>query len=834
MREAVPFKVAANLGCLGELNDGVGGLGQVGKFITIYPEDDAQAVRLAEELDRALVGLPGPRIPSDRPLHPESLVHYRYGGFRDLAFTDDLGQSVPAIRDPDGNLVADRRPPAFEPPTWASDPFEAAGLMRRAPEPTSPLFAGRFLILSVLHQAAKGGVYLALDSEAKPPRVCVLKEGRRHLGVEHSGSDVQDRLRHQYHLMRQLRDDPAFPEAYDLLDSESNAYLAMEYVEGESLQSLVAAKQLRGYLSSSEEVAALGSGIADALARLHQCGWILRDLTPSNIIVSDTGRVHLIDLELAHELGDPSRPYGWGTLGYVSPQQASRRPPAVADDVYAFGATLYFLGTGSQSAFVGDEGHGLQRALELLNPGLSPHIVRLVTDCLDPKPANRPRDMGAIAARLAGYAHATVDPMDRPQTGKPPEGERSRGYLALARGLGDSLLAAAERGTQGVCWASTGMSGDRYAGARHLTPKRSHSPDLHNGVAGIALFLAELGAVSGDERYIVAADDAGRWLTDHCRSRSAMLPGLHFGAAGVAAALCQLAEVTGNAEHLLAASNIAMRASPAQTNIPDLTHGWAGIGMMHLGLALATRDARHMELARVAGEQLAAHSERIGPGMGWRQPPGIHVGMSGEVLTGFAHGAAGIGYFLLELWRATENPRYYRLALAASDWLGSCAEPCLADGSGLNWPLAGERSEDSNRWFYWCHGAAGISLFFLRAWALTGIPEQRRLAEAAARTIAIAGRRGGGALCHGLPGNGSVLLRAYQVLHEAHWLDAAFTFADLLALYVRRDETGSVVPAEHPSVVTPDCMVGYSGTGIFLLRLAEPDRPWNPLNVPIL
>src|SRR5436190_15199827 len=115
----VPFKVAADLSCLSDLNQGAGGLSQVGKFITIYPDDDLQAVQLAMELDRLTVGLAGPRIPSDQPLHPDSLVHYRYGGIGDLQITDSLGQILPAIRDPTGNLVADRRAPRFQPPPWA-------------------------------------------------------------------------------------------------------------------------------------------------------------------------------------------------------------------------------------------------------------------------------------------------------------------------------------------------------------------------------------------------------------------------------------------------------------------------------------------------------------------------------------------------------------------------------------------------------------------------------------------------------------------------------------------------------------------------------------------
>jgi len=55
--------------------------GHSGKFLTVYPRTDDEAVRLAAALHEATAGLPGPRVLSDRPYTPDSLVHYRYGAF---------------------------------------------------------------------------------------------------------------------------------------------------------------------------------------------------------------------------------------------------------------------------------------------------------------------------------------------------------------------------------------------------------------------------------------------------------------------------------------------------------------------------------------------------------------------------------------------------------------------------------------------------------------------------------------------------------------------------------------------------------------------------------
>lgn len=835
LAEKVPFKTAANLGCLSDLNEGFAGISQVGKFITIYPEDDDQAVHLAVELDAVTRDLEGPRIPSDRPLRPESLVHYRYGGFRDLELIDSLGQRLPAIADPSGEMVVDERGLIFSPPIWVDDPFERAGVVEVAREPESPLFGG-YLILAALHQNAKGGVYLALDPSVTPPRTCVIKEGRRHVAGDLSGRDVRDRLRHQFDLLQQLSAEPSVPSVYCLFEVEGNVYVAMEYLEGETLQDLVRAKVQNGQHVSTGQLVAIVRAVAEAISRIHDHGWIVRDLTPSNIIISPDATIKLIDFELAHAVHDESAPYGWGTRGYVSPEQARRQPPSVADDIYGLGATSYFLATGNDPAFIAHDrkDHQVrQRVIQLLNPEIQPSIADFIATCIDPVAQRRPASMQALATALQGARWTTSA---NPSLAMDSE-HRSTHYVNLARDIGERLRKTAISTADGTFWATfatTETMAQPILGAPHLPRSPSYRPYLHTGAAGIALFLMELSAATGDEHFLALAEEAGNWLLTQIPMIPDILPGLHFGSAGVAAALCRLAKPCQREEFLDAARSVAIELIPERTTMPDMTHGWAGMGLLHLLLFETTGDLVHLGYASDFGEALRIAAYPLKNGIGWLHPQGPHTGLSGSMLSGFAHGAAGIGYFLLELWRLTRDRRYLDLALGAACWLASCAEPCLSNGTGLNWPIAEqEEDDDSERWFFWCHGAAGIARFFLHAWELTGQPEFERLARGAVETTAWAGRRGGGTLCHGLPGNGMLLIEASRVLGNHAWLDAAAEFAELLELYAWQDEHGLAWPAEHPSVVTPDHMVGYSGIGSFFLRLAEPDRKRGSLDLPL-
>src|SRR5581483_4991003 len=101
----VPFKVIRDSALLAQLNEGSLGITQVGKFLTIYPDSDSGARRLAERLIAITRGFHGPVITTD--LRLGGVVYARYGAFNPVATRDRLGQQALFIRDPEGNLRRD-------------------------------------------------------------------------------------------------------------------------------------------------------------------------------------------------------------------------------------------------------------------------------------------------------------------------------------------------------------------------------------------------------------------------------------------------------------------------------------------------------------------------------------------------------------------------------------------------------------------------------------------------------------------------------------------------------------------------------------------------------
>ena len=418
--EAVRFKVAASPEILTGLNDGsTGHLSQIGKFITIYPNDDDQAVRLAVALDEQTRGLHGPPVPSDRPLRRGSLVHYRYGGFGGEVIQTPLGEITLAIRTPTGELVPDIRSPLYQAPEWAADPFEAAGVVEEI-QPPPRVIGSRFAIASPLHHSPRGLVHLGLDVEAL--RSCILKQAWFGAQPAPDGTDSRGRLRREAAILALLAPDDRIPQVFDLIEQNGDLFLAMEDVAGETLEEIISHASRRGLTLPTEQIVDYGRQIASMLGKIHDSGYTYGDVKPTNVIVAPNGRLRFVDFELARELDGAQGPpaglgsVGLGTRGYMSPQQAEGKPPAVTDDVYGLGSLLFLMATGAEPSRAPRPYALLDRPLRLLNPAIDPTLADIIRRCLDPHPAGRFPTMVAVEAALR--AVGSTPAFNRPPTAR--------------------------------------------------------------------------------------------------------------------------------------------------------------------------------------------------------------------------------------------------------------------------------------------------------------------------------------------------------------------------------------------------------------------------------
>jgi lantibiotic modifying enzyme len=239
--------------------------------------------------------------------------------------------------------------------------------------------------------------------------------------------------------------------------------------------------------------------------------------------------------------------------------------------------------------------------------------------------------------------------------------------------------------------------------------------------------------------------------------------------------------------------------------------GSAGIIAGLLALRRRKHSARFLEAAVQHGDVLLDEACKDASGWSWS---GLDAARN---LTGFSHGAAGIGWALTELYAATQELRFRDAALEAFRYERSCWNP-----EEKNWPDF--REDEVSYPVFWCHGAAGIALSRLRAWQI--LRDEQLLAEALSGLATVRDEMGSAqnySLCHGEFGNADLLIYASEVFKDETWLAQAQTAAET---GVERFERRRVPwPCGlYEANETPGLMLGLAGIGHFYLRMADPGR----------
>ncbi|MFJ6939540.1 class IV lanthionine synthetase LanL [Streptomyces sp. NPDC101132] len=864
------FKFAATVDGVRELVSRHAPRGGGGKFLTAYPEGDEVRLRdLAAELHAATEGLPGPGILSDRPYRPGSLVHYRYGAFTGVPVLGNDGTYEAALLAPDGTLAPDPREAWYAPPAWAPrDPFaaeDAPGVRR--PRPGAVLLDGRYEVRRVVRHSFQGGVYRAVDRTTGA--AVVVKQGRAHAAADLTGRDARDARRHEARMMELLAPTGVTARPLGLFEQQGDVFLVQEAVPGTTLRRWAADNSRPGEDSWGPGTGAavrLARDLSSAVAAVHAEGLVLRDLTPSNVMVTPEGRARLIDLELAARPGEAV--VRSGTPGYLAPEL--RRAPAFgpapgpAADLYGLGATLFCLATGLDPVLPADEPEvrpvreRIGEWLELLAPdnAAARALGPLVLALLDDDPARRP-DPASVRARLDAAPGAAADaaradgarahpvragaPRAHPVRAAAPRAHAVRAGGPTAQAARDD--AGPPPAVRDDAAAHGGFGEDELK--RAVTDALEHllatmdpeDPDrlwptgpfagradpftVQHGAAGVLGVLVRAATATGTGTGTAAGQDpalraavaaAAGWIGRHVHREPRALPGLYFGRSGTAWALLEAGRLLGDRTTQALARELALRV-PVRSPNPDVCHGTSGAGLTQLRFWEATGDERFLDRAREAADTVAGAARERDGGARWTVPAGFDSALAGVSHYGFAHGVAGCGAFLLAAGRSTGEERYLRLAGAAARTLAGAVR---SEGGAAYWPADDTRAAHRT---HWCSGSSGIGTFLLRAGVANGddalLSLARRAAEASYRTR----RHASPAQCHGLAGDGDFLLDLADATgEESHRERARELAAFTRARHALRDGR-AVAPDETGAAVVADYGTGLSGVLAFLLRL---------------
>ena len=413
----------------------------------------------------------------------------------------------------------------------------------------------------------------------------------------------------------------------------------------------------------------------------------------------------------------------------------------------------------------------------------------------------------SLAASTAGETGEAATPALTPDA--PPEDD----LLAAAREIGDALTASACREDGLVAWVGLAMLGEnRWT----IAPV---GRDLYSGLSGIALFLARLGDMTGEDGYAELArralQTARRQFFD---ARAAAGPhavgiGAFTGDGGLVYALTQLGILWNEPALLEQAEEIVARLRDAipHDGALDLLDGAAGYLCVLSSLHARTGSPLARDSAAECIERLLARATPMPVGVGWTRDP------ARPPLTGFSHGAAGIAYALLRAWQRFGDDRCLLAAAEAIRYERTHYLPEVRNWRDLRAPAPGAQAFAAA----WCHGAPGIGLGRLLAWELLRDSPLRAEIEAALATTMQLGLDGSHSLCHGELGNLELPLEAARFPEFAAWSAPALRRAGWLLHERLRDGWRCAAPR---GAQLPGLMLGLAGIGYGLLRLHHRER----------
>ncbi|MFE9568178.1 class III lanthionine synthetase LanKC [Streptomyces sp. NPDC006692] len=617
----LPFKVLTGPRTHQRMNSKYAPRGSSGKLITIYPSDSAQLKGVLDELSVPLEGHEGPYVLSDLRWR-QGPLYVRFGGFRPMHTVDDRGRRVLAVRKPDGTLVPDVRGPGFRPPPWV----EVPGFLKEQMEPTAAASRAEppmpYTVEKALHFSNGGGIYLAADPETGE-RV-VLREARPHAGVDGKGNDAVARLYREARALEALGDLDFVPRFKGTFTAWEHHFLVQEYIEGETLWDYLAARNpatrassdRAAYATYTETALAILERLEAALTVLHERGYVFGDLHPRNVMVRPDGRVALVDFEVAHRPGLDATP-AIACPGFVAEHASS----GTDRDTYALDCLRMALFV-PLTLMLDLDPHKTTELADAVGelfpvPAQLTERIRVGLD----RPAKRRRtgrppaeafaaaaeDLGGPAMRTlmnslaqAIRASATPQRTDRLFPGD-PRGLDDGGYN-LAYGAAGVLYALRSAGQE--------TDPDHVGWLARATRRAPAVCGLHTGLHGAALVLHGLGH---EQAAYEALDRAAPEVA------SATSPDLHAGLAGVALVLRHLARATGDPHWCDELAGVSSRLADIVTGAADgrtggqgvpragLMHGFTGAALFFLRRYQDTEDATYLDHARLALDLDLAH-----------------------------------------------------------------------------------------------------------------------------------------------------------------------------------------------------------------------------------
>lgn len=808
----VPFKLVKDRYTAGKLISGSFNHNYAGKIICIYPHNDQKALELAKMLIGETKHFKGPSILTDFCLG--NIVFTRYGSFMPMIVKDSKGEPVKHIYNEKGELVPDPYHVPFSMPRAITWPFKSIS------NPVIPkswkLLNYKYYPISIIKSDLRGNVYKALYfSKLWNVRACIIKQGRKNMASDEYGRDIGDRLKWQHHLYKELADHVPLPEVFDYFIEKEDIFLAIEFIKGRSVAKwLDSTYKGRAWFDLpriiQQQVFENLILVIEIIQRLHERGFVHRDITPNNFIINRQKRIVPIDLELTWSLhlGIPSPPFQLGTPGYTSPEQSRTEIPTIKEDIYALGAFLMESCTNLNPMRLP------HRSTEALKASLTffirnNRISNLIWDCLEEDPSKRP-DLSALKLALISCREQlnTNTISDIRAISEPdPSKLRTITQAAVYGLVNPEILSPKQR------WLSIKHLPQREAdnGQQELTVYEG----WHTGMAG-PLWLMALAKYAGFdvEPCREAYNQSWDYIYTHSLKNPVLAnPSLYYGCAGIALALTE-----GLKSGLLLSDIENMARLSSCFSLPSteltLSEGVAGQGIALLH-ALPWLDRSNAPDILTSYLTVVLKSQK--PNGSWDVK--VASEKKGNPALGVDNGVSGIIWFLLTYLKQFPDPNAKLAVTKSINW--------LTRNKLLQFK---NKSNDAFTVKSFGSTATTVTLIMIKAYEVLGDPTYKEWAESNLRSISAHLVLSNFTLNGGLAKIGELYLEAYRVFNESIWLDRATWIAQVFQYTFQwRDEKEGHWFTNDDYNITADLYTGHSGIIHFLIRYLTKDTTNYPL-----
>jgi serine/threonine protein kinase len=272
----------------------------------------------------------------------------------------------------------------------------------------------RYHILKRIGEGGFGAVYQAIDTFDND-RIVAIKAIHLNGLTAQQTIEATDSFNREVDLLSTLNH-PQLPRIYDHFTDAAHWFMVMDFIKGETLDSLLEQRQQASQgLLPKEKVLDIARQLCDVLEYLHSHDPIIvfRDLKPGNIMLARSGQLYLIDFGIARHFkpGKARDTIAFGSPGYAAPEQYGKAQTSHLADIYSLGALLHFLLSGHDPA---EDPFNFAP----LPPELGP-LGKLIMQMLSISPAQRPQSIAEVRRIIDGSVASPALTVASPQNSAP-------------------------------------------------------------------------------------------------------------------------------------------------------------------------------------------------------------------------------------------------------------------------------------------------------------------------------------------------------------------------------------------------------------------------------